>query len=80
MANDELLPAVIQLLDEGHTVTLPLRGYSMRPFLENMRDKALLQKPTDIRIGDAVLAPDTMCFTVLSTSRGSMSPSVATVT
>lgn len=56
MANDELLPAVIQLLDEGHTVTLPLRGYSMRPFLENMRDKALLQKPTDIRIGDAVLA------------------------
>lgn len=56
MANGELLPAVIKLLEEGHTVTLPLRGYSMRPFLEDMRDKALLQKPSDICVGDAVLA------------------------
>ena len=56
MANAVLLPEVVRLLDEGHTVTLPLRGYSMRPFLENGRDKALLRKPVSINLGDAVLA------------------------
>lgn len=56
MANALLLPEVVRLLDEGHTVTLPLRGYSMRPFLEDCRDKALLKKATDVNVGDAVLA------------------------
>lgn len=56
MANAVLLPEVVRLLEEGHTVTLPLRGYSMRPFLENGRDKALLRKPKSINVGDAVLA------------------------
>ena len=56
IANELLLPEVVKLLHEGHTVTLPLRGYSMRPFLEDGRDKALLQKPSLISIGDAVLA------------------------
>lgn len=57
MANDVFLPQVVAMLAEGHTVTLPLRGRSMRPFLEDGRDKALLEavkeKP---RVGDAVLA------------------------
>ena len=56
MANAVLLPEVVRLLEEGHTVTLPLRGYSMRPFLEDGRDKALLRKPASINGGDAVLA------------------------
>jgi hypothetical protein len=56
MANAVLLPEVVRLLEEGHTVTLPLRGYSMRPFLEDGRDKALLRKPESINVGDAVLA------------------------
>lgn len=56
MANAVLLPEVVRLLEEGHTVTLPLRGYSMRPFLEDGRDKALLRKPASINVGDAVLA------------------------
>ena len=57
MANDVFLPQVIAMLAEGHTVTLPLRGRSMRPFLEDGRDKALLEavKRTP-RVGDAVLA------------------------
>ena len=57
MANEVLLPQVVQMLSEGHTVTLPLRGRSMRPFLEDGRDKALLvavKEPP--RVGDAVLA------------------------
>ena len=44
-ANADLLPEVVTLLNEGHTVTLRLRGFSMRPFLEDNRDKALLIKP-----------------------------------
>ena len=42
MPNAVLLPEIVRLLDEGHTVTLRLRGHSMRPFLEDGRDKALL--------------------------------------
>ena len=44
------------MLNEGHTVTLPLKGYSMRPFLENGRDKALLIKVQQLKKGDPVLA------------------------
>jgi len=44
-ANAQLLPEIIKFLEEGHSVTLQLRGFSMRPFLEDKRDKALLTKP-----------------------------------
>ena len=56
MANEVFLPQVVALLHEGHTATLPLRGRSMRPFLEDGRDKALLQLTDEPRVGDAVLA------------------------
>lgn len=56
MANEVFLPQVVALLQEGHTATLPLRGRSMRPFLEDGRDKALLQIVDTYREGDAVLA------------------------
>lgn len=55
-ANAQLLPEIIRLIEEGHSVTLQLRGFSMRPFLEDKRDKALLTKPQHIKVGDPVLA------------------------
>ena len=55
-SNAVFLPEIIRLIQEGHTVTLQLRGFSMRPFLEDGRDKALLTQPHDIKVGDAVLA------------------------
>ena len=55
-ANALLLPEIVKMLNEGHTVTLRLRGYSMRPFLEDNRDKALLTHPTHPKVGDPVLA------------------------
>lgn len=55
-SNEKLLPEIVRMLDEGHTVTLRLKGYSMRPFLENNRDRALLVKAGDIKKGDPVLA------------------------
>ena len=55
-ANELLIPEIIRMINDGHTVTLGLRGYSMRPFLEDRRDKALLSKPGKISVGDVVLA------------------------
>jgi hypothetical protein len=54
--NEVLLPFLIEELKAGHTATLPLRGRSMRPFLEDGRDKALLKLADDPKVGDAVLA------------------------
>lgn len=40
-----------------HTATIWVKGYSMRPFLEHMRDKVQLAFPSrPLRVGDAVLA------------------------
>lgn len=54
--NDVLMPQVAQFLAEGHTVTLPLKGNSMRPFLCHLRDKALLVRPEKFDVSDPVLA------------------------
>lgn len=54
--NAILIPEIVRCINEGHTVTLPLKGFSMRPFLEDGRDKALLGKPLAPKVGDPVLA------------------------
>ena len=54
--NSVLFPEIFKLLEEGHTVTLGLKGFSMRPFLENNRDKAVLVKGDGLRKGEPVLA------------------------
>lgn len=54
--NAKFLPEVVKMLNEGHTVTLRLKGFSMRPFLEDNRDKALLKKVNAPKVGDPVLA------------------------
>lgn len=57
LPNELFLPQVVALLNEGHTVTLPLRGRSMRPFLEDNRDKALLKAIEEApQVNDVVLA------------------------
>jgi hypothetical protein len=57
ISNDILIPHIGELIQQGHTVTLPLRGYSMRPYLEDNRDKALLAPPPkELHVGDVVLA------------------------
>ena len=54
--NARFLPEVVNFLNEGKTITLSLRGYSMRPFLEDNRDKALLKKAENPQVGEPVLA------------------------
>ena len=56
LPNDILIPQVADMIKQGHTVTLPLKGYSMRPYLEDSRDKALLTAVTkDLKVGDVIL-------------------------
>lgn len=56
MENAVFLPQVIALANEGYNVIIPLKGYSMRPFLEDCRDKAMLVKITEpLKVGDVVL-------------------------
>lgn len=54
--NAILIPEIVKMMDEGHTVTIILKGFSMRPFLENNRDKALMKKAVSPQKGDPVLA------------------------
>lgn len=54
--NDVFIPEIAKLIDEGHTVTIQVKGYSMRPFVEHERDKAVLGACRNPQVGDAILA------------------------
>ncbi|MEG1579651.1 MAG: S24/S26 family peptidase [Bacteroidaceae bacterium] len=56
LPNDQFMPHIRELISNGHTVSLRLKGNSMRPFLESLRDKALLAPCTQPQKGDAILA------------------------
>ena len=44
------------IMGEGVSVTFPVKGRSMLPFIVGGRDSVILEKPTEIRKGDVVLA------------------------
>lgn len=56
--NSILLGEVKKAIKAGKTVTLTVKGYSMRLFLENKRDKVKLEgiAPADVKVNDVVLA------------------------
>ncbi len=54
--NDKFLPIVREYVANGETVIISVKGYSMRPFLEHLRDKVKLAPWTALSVGDAVLA------------------------
>lgn len=56
LPNEIFLKEVRTLIADGHDVTLRVRGVSMRPFLEDRRDKIVLTRPISVKVGDAVLA------------------------
>lgn len=55
LSNSEFLPLAISYLETKESVKIPLKGYSMRPFLESERDYALLGKPHAPIVGEPVL-------------------------
>lgn len=56
--NDILIPEIGRLIEAGHTATFRVKGVSMRPFLEDGRDKVLLTPVAvdALKVGDVVLA------------------------
>ncbi len=56
MNDDRIIDEVIRLVDEGVSVTLPVTGQSMLPFLVGGRNSVILQKPEHPQKGDVVLA------------------------
>ena len=54
--NSIFLPQVVQLIQEGHKATIIARGNSMRPFIEDSRDKLVFGKVDHLMVGDVILA------------------------
>ena len=57
MITDELvIEEAIRLVDDGVSVTLPVSGSSMLPFIIGGRESVILRKPAELKVGDIVLA------------------------
>ena len=56
LPNNEILRDLIQLVNEGQRVVLPVKGYSMLPFIIGGRESVELVKPETVAVGDVVLA------------------------
>ena len=56
MTDEIIIHEAIRLVDEGVSVTFPVKGYSMLPFIIGGRESVILQKPQSVRLGDVVLA------------------------
>lgn len=55
LPNALFIPEIKRAIDEGHTTTFRVRGYSMRLFLEDRRDKVVLAPCKEVKVGDVVL-------------------------
>ena len=56
LPNNEILRDLIQLVNEGQRVVLPVKGNSMLPFIIGGRESVELVKPETVAVGDVVLA------------------------
>lgn len=56
ITHNEIIEEVSRLVGEGVSVTLPVTGRSMLPFIVGGRDSVILQKPGQPKRGDVVLA------------------------
>ena len=54
--DDVILSEVIRLVESGVSVTFPVQGRSMRPFIEPSGESLVLEKISRIHKGDVVLA------------------------
>ena len=52
----DIMQEAIRLVDEGVSVTLPVNGWSMLPFIVGGRESVILGRPDGAKVGDVVLA------------------------
>ena len=54
--NDPFFAEVVRMLDEGKRVRIPVKGYSMLPFIRGEKDEVWLEAPGDeLKVDDIVL-------------------------
>ena len=51
-----ILAEAIRMVKSGVSVTFPVNGRSMLPFIVGGRDSVILEKPKELRRGEVVLA------------------------
>ena len=56
MTDEVIIDEAVRLVSEGVSVTLPVNGRSMLPFIIGGRESVILKRTTVIDIGDVVLA------------------------
>lgn len=56
MTDNDIIEEAIRLVKEGATVTFPVNGQSMLPFIIGGKESVILHAPEQIAVGDVVLA------------------------
>ena len=56
MSDNEIIESAIALVDDGLSVTFPVKGRSMLPFIVGSKESVILVKPGMPDVGDVVLA------------------------
>ena len=56
ISDHQILEEATRLAKEGVSVTLPVKGNSMLPFIIGGKESVILQKPDHPKVGDVVLA------------------------
>ena len=56
MTDNEIIEEAVRLVREGVSVTLPVNGNSMLPFIIGGKESVILHRPVLIDVGDVVLA------------------------
>lgn len=56
MTDEVIIQEAIRLVDEGVSVTFPVRGRSMLPFIIGGRESVILSRPINVEKGTVVLA------------------------
>ena len=56
MTDDVIIKEAVRLVQDGVSVTFPVKGRSMLPFIFGGRESVILQKPQVIKRGQVVLA------------------------
>ena len=56
MTDDVIIKEAVRLVQDGVSVTFPVKGRSMLPFIFGGRESVILQKPESLRRGQVVLA------------------------
>lgn len=52
----DIVEETVRLVEDGVSVTLPVSGHSMLPFIIGGKESVILQRPKESKIGDVVLA------------------------